>query len=87
MPDFEWNRARARPLTHIILVCGSMMKAFLLAVLGAFIVAALSFLALSQIQENVWTAFTSESARVGNPGHNLLVHSGARTASEAGSRE
>ena len=63
------------------------MKAFLLALFGAFVVAALSSLALSQIQENAWTAFTTESARVGNPGRNLLVDSGAGRGPEAMSRE
>ncbi|MFN3888854.1 MAG: hypothetical protein ACK4MV_00545 [Beijerinckiaceae bacterium] len=52
------------------------MKAFLLAVVGAFAIAALSFLALSQVQESSWTKFSTESVRLGEHGHNLLVESG-----------
>lgn len=44
------------------------MKAFLLAVFGAFAIAAVSYGVLSQVQEESWRAFSTESVRVGDPG-------------------
>jgi hypothetical protein len=49
------------------------MKAFLLAVVSAVAIAALSFGILTFVQKSSSSAFTTESVRVGEAGHNLLV--------------
>ena len=50
------------------------MKAFLFAVVGALVVAGLGGWALSTAQTNSAARFTTESVRLGDPGHNLLVN-------------
>lgn len=49
------------------------MKAFLFAVIGALVMAALSGALLSYVQKPTYERYATESARVGDPGHNLLV--------------
>lgn len=63
------------------------MKAFLLAVLGALVVAAFGGWLLSSAQTTSWARFSTESVRLGDAGHNLLIDadlqrsaSGARRA-------
>ena len=63
------------------------MKAFLLAVLGALAVAALSGVILSMVQKESYVAFSTESTRVGEPGHNLLVDERAREGGRTHARE
>ena len=58
------------------------MKMFLLAVAAALVIAGVSWLALSFAQQPSYTAFSTESTRVGEPGHNLLVN-GARQSGES----
>ena len=51
------------------------MKVFLLAIVGALAVAALSGWLLSMAQTQSSAKFSTESVRLGEPGHNLLVNS------------
>ena len=47
------------------------MKAFALAVIAAFLVAGVGFLALTLFQQDASTAFTTESVRVGEAAHKV----------------
>ena len=49
------------------------MKVFLLAVLGALVVAALGGWLLTSVQTTSWAKFSTESVRLGDAGHNLLI--------------
>ena len=49
------------------------MKAFLLAVLGALVIAGLSAWALSFAQRDAAVVFSTESVRRDEPHHNLVV--------------
>jgi hypothetical protein len=61
-------------IDDMALLCGAdAMKAFLFAVIGAFAVAVLGGLLLSMAQTESAVKFTTESVRLGEPGHNLLV--------------
>lgn len=61
------------------------MKAFLLAVVGAFAIAAISFGVMSQVQEDSWRAFTTESVRVGDPNLDPLHKGGTPQPAQAAS--
>jgi hypothetical protein len=50
------------------------MKAFLFALVGALVVAGLGGWLLSMGQTDTSARFTTESVRLGDPGHNLLVN-------------
>ncbi len=50
------------------------MKAFLFAVVGALAVALIGGWLLSIAQTDSAARFTTESVRLGDPGHNLLVN-------------
>ena len=50
------------------------MKAFLFAVVGALVVAGLGGWVLLTAQTDSAARFTTESVRLGDPGHNLLVN-------------
>ena len=52
------------------------MKAFVAALLFSAIVAFGVSILLDAIQEPSYVAFTTSSARVGNPGHNLVGPNG-----------
>lgn len=63
------------------------MKAFLSAVLVALVVAAVSGAALVYFQEPVYERYVSESVRIGDPGHNLLVGGGPREGGNERARD
>ncbi len=48
------------------------MKAFAAAVVFAILAAVVAQAALNTQQKAAWTAFTTDGARVGDPGHNLV---------------
>ena len=62
------------------------MKAFLLAVLGALVIAALASAVLSFVQKPSFARYATESTRVGDPGHNLLVGERGEGRHETGER-
>lgn len=49
------------------------MKAFLAALVFAAVVAVGTAIFLSGIQQTSYSAFSTSGARVGDPGHNLMV--------------
>ncbi|MDB5569339.1 MAG: hypothetical protein JWN93_522 [Hyphomicrobiales bacterium] len=48
------------------------MKAFAAAVVFAIVAAVVAQFALNTQQRAAWTAFSTDSVRVGDPGHNLV---------------
>jgi predicted ribosomally synthesized peptide with SipW-like signal peptide len=53
---------------------GNIMKAFIAAVICAAAIGVAASYALHTQQETVDVAFSTSGARVGNPGHNLIVN-------------
>lgn len=61
-------------IDDMALLCrADAMKAFLFAVVGALAVAGLGAWLLPMAQTDSAVKFTTESVRLGEPGHNLLV--------------
>lgn len=58
------------------------MKAFLLAVLGALVIAGLSAWALSLAQRDAAVAYSRESVRLGEASHRLIVEQEALLGGE-----